>query len=689
MVSEANYMKKLVYILRHRYFLKLFTILFLLLIFGYTKIIHKQSVYHNEIEFKGIIYKIKQKGDKTTIYLKTKEKLIVESHEQINDELKLGDTIYVIGKLTIPNSNTIPNGFNYRKYLYNNSIFYIVKSDNIKKVANNTNIVYYLREKILIRINKIPSSSKYLKLFILGDNSELDEDVIASYQINGISHLFAISGMHISLFASILLFFLKRISYSNHLNYLIVILFLIFYSLLVGLSPSVLRSLTMYILLTIDKLLNLKIPKINIMCLVLIILLTINPFHIYYISFQYSYIVSFSLILFASKIRQVKNKILKSLYVSFIAFMTSMPICIYHFYQVNILAIFLNVIYIPIVSSIIFPMTLLSLLFPHLIYLNNLFITIVENTSLFISKHQFGIITFPKLQFITIIILYIFIFLFLYNQKNIIIFFLLFIYKYNALFFNNDYEIDYLNVGQGDSIIIRYPYNVGNIMIDTGGQIESNYSIAIKKTISYLKSNGITKINYLILTHGDYDHMGEAINLVNNFKVEKVIFNCGPYNDLEKELIKVLDKKKIKYYSCIKELNIDNSKLYFLQTKEYDNENDNSNVIYTELNGYKFMFMGDASTITEKEIMDKYNLPDIDVLKVGHHGSRTSSSKEFIDEINPKYSIISVGKNNRYGHPNKEVLDNLKNSKIYRTDLDGSIMFKIKNNELKIETCSP
>ena len=183
--------------------------------------------------------------------------------------------------------------------------------------------------------------------------------------------------------------------------------------------------------------------------------------------------------------------------------------------------------------------------------------------------------------------------------------------------------------------------------------------------------------------------MGEAINLVNNFKVEKVIFNCGPYNDLEKELIEVLDKKKSKYYSCIKELNIDNNKLYFLQTKEYDNENDNSNVIYTELNGYKFMFMGDAGVEKEKDILDKYNLSNIDVLKVGHHGSKTSSSKELINQINPRYSIISVGKYNRYGHPNKEVLDNLKESKIYRTDKDGSIMFKIKNNRLKIETCSP
>ena len=187
--------------------------------------------------------------------------------------------------------------------------------------------------------------------------------------------------------------------------------------------------------------------------------------------------------------------------------------------------------------------------------------------------------------------------------------------------------------------------------------------------------------------HGDYDHMGEAINLVNNFKVEKVVFNCGSFNDLEKELIKALDKKHIKYYSCIKELNIDKNKLYFLQAKEYDNENDNSNVIYTEINGSKFMFMGDASSTTEKEIMSKYNLPNIDVLKVGHHGSRTSSGEEFINEINPKYSIISVGKNNRYGHPTKEVLENLKESKIYRTDKRGSIMLRIKNNKLEIQTC--
>ena len=126
-----------------------------------------------------------------------------------------------------------------------------------------------------------------------------------------------------------------------------------------------------------------------------------------------------------------------------------------------------------------------------------------------------------------------------------------------------------------------------------------------------------------------------------------------------------------------------------LNNIDYGNENDNSIVLYVIIDEYKFLFMGDAGIEVEEDLMKKYNLKDIDVLKVGHHGSKTSSSKEFIDEIEPEYSIISVGKNNRYGHPNKEVLNNLDNSKVYRTDQDGSIMFTIKNGKLKIETCTP
>ena len=189
--------------------------------------------------------------------------------------------------------------------------------------------------------------------------------------------------------------------------------------------------------------------------------------------------------------------------------------------------------------------------------------------------------------------------------------------------------------------------------------------------------------------HWNFEHIGNAFYLVDNIKIEKVILNCGEVNDLENDLIKILAKNQIKYYTCIKELNINDNKLFFLQTGKYDNENDNSNVIYTELNGYKFMFMGDASKSKEEDIIKKYKLAKIDFLKVGHHGSKTSSSKEFISKIDPKYSIINVGRKNRYGHPNKETLEVLKDSNVYRTDTLGTIEVKINKIEVTFTNYSP
>ena len=682
-------MNRLKYILKNRYLFKILALFIIFFSILYINFNTSKSIYNaDENSFIGTVYKKKTNDEKTTLYIKNKEKLIVNYYKESLENINLGDIVLVKGTLKEPSNNTIPNLFNYKKYLYNNDIYYTVTATSINKMANNTNVIYYLKEKITKRINHISYANEYIKTFILGDTSALDEDIINSYRENGISHLFSVSGMHISLFASIILFFLKRISYNNYYNYTVVILFLSFYSLLIGSSPSVIRSLIMYILFSINRVFNFKIKSIDIMCIVLIIMLMINPYYITNISFQYSYLISFSLVLFSYKIKNIKNKITKSLYTSLICFLISFPICIYHFYQINFLSIILNIFLIPYVSIIIFPLALICFIIPKLSILLKLTTDILSNISLIISKYKIGIICFSRINICLIIIYYILIILFIYNKKNIYILIFIIFHKFSP-YLNPYFEMINLDVGQGDSTFIKYPFNSKNILIDTGGIVNSNYQLVSNKTIPYLKSEGITRIDYLIITHGDYDHMGEAINLVENFKVEKVIFNCGEFNELEQDLIKVLDKKKIPYYSCINKLKIDKNKLYLLNNKDYGNENDNSSVIYTELNNHKFLFMGDAGVKVEEDLIEKYNLQAIDVLKVGHHGSKTSSSKEFIDEINPKYGVISVGKNNRYGHPNDNVLDNLEDSKIYRTDLDGSIMFKIKNNKLKIETCSP
>lgn len=682
-------MKRVVFYINRYHLLKIIAIIVLTVAIIYTRISKKQSVYQgNETNFIGIVYKKTETSSKTTIYIKSEENLVINYYNKLEEDINLGDKIQVKGKMKKPSNNTIPNLFNYKNYLYYNDIHYIVTATSINKIANNTSVLYHIKSLIDLRISKIEKSSNYLRIFILGDTSNLEEEIMSSYRNNGISHLFSISGMHISLFASIIFYFLKRFSYNNYYNYSIVIIFLIFYSLLVGSSVSVIRSLIMYILFAINKLFNLKIKSFDIMCLTLIITIIINPYYLYSISFQYSYTISFFLITFSYKLKNIKSKIIKSLYTSLISFFASFPICISNFYQINIFSIILNIFLIPLVSTIIFPLSLISFIIPILSYILNIFTNFLQYISINISNYHLGIISFPKPNLLVIITYYIFIILFLYNKKNILLFIIMLIQKYN-IYLNPSFELLLIDVGQGDSILIRFPYNKQVILLDTGGLVNSDYKVTTNKTIPYLKSRGITKIDYLILTHGDYDHMGEAINLSENFKVEKVILNCGEYNELEQVLIKLLDKNKIPHYSCIKELNIDDNKLYFLNNKNYGNENDNSSVIYTKIKNYKFLFMGDAGVEVEEDLIKKYNLEDVDVLKVGHHGSKTSSSKTFIDEINPKYSIISVGKNNRYGHPDDAALDNLAKSQIYRTDQDGSIIFKIKNDKLKIETYSP
>ena len=676
-------MRRLRIILQSKYLFKILAFFFLLFSILYTEYISFESKYNeDDTVFVGIVKSYKINDNKLIINLLGKEEIIVHYRYDalVFDTLNIGDKLKVVGSISKPKSSTNFNSFDYQKYLYYKRIYYIVNASSIDKLDNNRNVINTIKNIINDRIKNYKSKD-YIITLILGNNN-IDNEVKNSYRILGISHLFSASGMHINLIISILYSYLNKVSYSKKIKYVISDIFLILY-LMLSFTSSLLRSVITYLLFTINDIFNFNIKKIDILFLTLCLCLIINPFIIHDIGFIYSYIISFFLTIFYIK---MNNKILGICYIALISFLVSMPINIYTSYEINFLSILINILLTPILSIILLPLSLLTIFIPILDDLLYLIINFLEKISSILCDIDFFKLILSKPSIIFVFIYYLII-IFILKKKKYFYFVIILIFIHMFIpYFNSDFKVTIFDAGQGDSFLISYPYNRKNIMIDVGN--ENDYRIN-NEMIVYFKSMGIRKIDYLIITHGDEDHIGGAIDLVNNFKVEKVIFNCGPYNDLEKDLIKVLDKKKVKYYSCIKTLNIDNNKLYFLQTKEYNNENDNSNVIYTKLNGYKFMFMGDASATTEKEILDKYNLSDIDVLKVGHHGSKTSSSKEFIDEINPKYSIISVGKNNRYGHPNKEVLENLKNSKIYRTDQDCSIMFKIKNNNLKIETCSP
>jgi DNA internalization competence protein ComEC/Rec2-like protein len=669
-------LKKLKMILQSRYIFKILTILILIITIIYTKYYPFKSVFNtNDTEFIGIVEDYIIKDNQIKISLKSKERIIVtyKYTGKVFNNLSYGDKIKVTGVLKEPSTNNIFNNFNYKKYLYNKKIYYIIEASKIDKIQNNNNHIYTIKNLLYTRINSLKSSN-YIKALLFGDN-KLDKEIKTSYQINGISHLFSVSGFHINFITSIIYFYLDRVTYNKKIKYITVDIFLVLYLLLCN-TTSLLRCTVMNILLSINHLLKLNIKKIDIVLLTLILCITINPFIIYDIGFIYSYTISFFLILYKNKYK-TNNKLLKIIYISLISFLVSLPINIYTSYEINFLSIILNIIIVPIVSLILLPLSLLTLIFPILDNILYLITSILEKISLYTSNINIFKQVLSKPSIILIIIYYLVIILILSKNKHYYLILILLIFHKTIPLYNSNLEVVMFDVGEADSMLISTPSKKVNILIDTGRGIDIN------NIIIYLKSIGISKLNYLIITHGDEDHIGGALYLIDNFKVDNVILNKGDYTELEVELITHLKNKNIKYTNNINKIPLLGSYMYLLNTKKFSNENDNSIVTYFEYQKYKFLFMGDSSSKTEEYLINNYNLTNISFLKVGHHGSNTSSSPLFINKITPKVSLISVGRNNFYHHPNKEVLTNLSNSVIYRTDINKSIKIKI-NNKVKI-----
>lgn len=663
--------------------------------------INYKSNFKEEDKIIGVVYDLYIDGPYLRISLKSKDKITCtyyfkDKQERDKFDIQLGDTVLLKGSLETPSNNTIPNTFNYKKYLYQNKQYYLFKIEEYTRIKKNRNLFYFVKTSILKHIKKY-KSFPYLSAFILGDTSHIKKEVYSSFQEIGISHLFAISGMHISLLSGIFLFVLKKLKVEESRRYIITSIILFFY-LLLSFSPSVLRSFLFFFLLAINKIYYFYIKTTNIFLLTLSLSLLLNPFFIYNIGFLFSYTISFFLIISIDYLRDM-SRIKQSFLVSFISFLVSFPICIYHFYQVNFLSIFYNLFFVPFVSVILFPLTLITFLFPFLDSLLNLIIHIFENIVIFLNTiNQFKLI-FSKPNFILIIIYYLFIILFITKHKKIFLSFILLImfihYNINSIV-SRDYLV-MIDIGQGDSILLHSKNK--NVLIDTGGKSEyysdfkrENVSNLSDNTISMMKSLGIKKLDLLILSHGDADHLGESFSIIKNFKVDKVLFNEGSLNYNENKLINLLNEKHIRYEICYQDnyYKYNNIMLYSLNSDLAD-ENDSSIVFYSKINNTTFLFTGDASIKSEEYILKNYDLPKVNVLKVGHHGSKTSTSEELVKKIKPKIALLSVGVDNKFNHPNKETIDTLDkyNVKILQTKEVGSILLKIGKDKLKIKTYKP
>jgi len=643
----------------------------------------------------GKLIKYNIDGDKLSFVIKGKEKVqstyyfASEEEKSIyQDKLKLGITIKVEGELSKPLNNTIPNTFNYRKYLYNHQIYYLMSADKIDITNEKENIFYQIKNLVIKRIAESPKTFKYLKAFILGDISEVNSEVYKDYQTLGVSHLFAISGMNITLFATIILFILKKIKIPENPRYIITILFLFFHLFLTAFSPSVFRATLFFAFLSIDKIFYTHIKTLNIYLFTLAILIFINPFILYDIGAEYSLITSLGLILASDKIND--KVYLKNLFkVSFVALLFSLGITGINFYEINILSLLNNLIFVPLVSFIIYPLSLLTLLLPFLDSVLNFFIVILEFLSTLFSKFSLNLLI-PKTSYVFWFVYYLFLILFIKTNRKFYLLLIVLMLAFNR--FKNHLDstnyVYFLNVGQGDSAVIITSHQKEVIMIDTGGKLEYEKEVWQEKdttyqisdnTIIFLKSLGINKINLLIITHGDEDHAGEALNIVKNLNVKKVYLN---YHDNYLESLIRSNSKVVTNY--------ESDYLKILNYQDYHNENANSLITYLDILDYQMLFMGDASKTQELNLLTKYDLKP-DLIKLGHHGSKTSSDYNFLKAIEVKNAIISAGRNNRYNHPSKETLETLKSLNInyYNTQTSGTILFKINKKGVNILTFSP
>ena len=485
--------------------------------------------YSNETEIIGIVTKVNNYDNYSKIEIKGKEKILCTYNENI--EIELGSKIRVIGKLKEPNINTNFNLFNYKKYLLSKKIKWIFEIDEYEIINDRIAIKYKIKNYIVKRINKSKNKT-YLKLFILGDN-ELEDSIKINYQLLGISHLFAISGMHISLLTNILMFILNKIIKDKKKNIILISLFLLFYMFLTNYSPSILRAGFLFIFINIKKIFKFKISNEEILIVILSILLLYNPYYIYNLGFVFSFVISYFLIKYNYLLNN-KNYLIGIFMTSLVSYIVSIPIAINNFNQINIMSIIYNCIFVPYVSIIVFPLSLVSFIFPFFDNIFTLIIYLLELVCNICSDCNL-IIILPKMSVFLIMFYYVFIVSLLNNFKIIkllLLIIVLIIYS-NIKYFNNYPIVTMFDVGQGDSVLLELPYNK-NVLIDTGGIVnyygEDKHNIGKNILISSFKSKGIKKIDYLIITHGDYDHMGEAEYIINNFKIKNVVFNCGKFN---------------------------------------------------------------------------------------------------------------------------------------------------------------
>lgn len=679
-------------------------------------------------------------GEKTE-NIKAKTLVSVESYKNDFSKLNIGNYYEIKGKLRTPFEVTNPSQFDYGKYLRNFDVFSIFYAEDKDCLIQKNKLT--LRWQFLQGLNNIRNDilcthAKYLKSpnleilggVVFGDDAVSPPDYIKkSFANSGLLHILAASGMNVALIYGIWFFILRRLRVPFNITVSSGIFVIIFYALMTGLGPSVIRAMFMLIFILVGKLMDRDAHSISLLSFVALLMLIYNPAYINDVGFQLSFLVTFGLLIMAPIVLEKSNRVQKTtetiltshvscltnlpqwlvgaIFIPIIAQIWVAPIQMYYFNSFSLYSVFANIVILPFVTVISFGgfvSAVLSLIKPFASTVCLLFDFILSPVlsgliaiSGWFSSLPHSLIQTPKLTLVQIFLYYSIVLLITLlikigqNKKLIIIISILLLSLILSCIKipNYNFETIFFDVQNADAFLVKTPQGK-YFIIDSGKMAYKGGKTQAKAIIlEYLKDKGIKNIEGFIITHFDSDHAGGAVDLIENLNIKTVYVNSvNDKSNLAKKIY-ISAKGKIKQAKNNEIIYKDENfviKTFEAGLKGQGDEFENENSVITLISDKDFdeLFMADAG-IEGFDKIRNYLPQKVEILKVGHHGAKNVVDKSMLDRISPNVAIISTGINN-YGHPNGITLDILERHKVktLRTDRQNALKIIEKANKYKV-----
>jgi competence protein ComEC len=606
-----------------------------------------------------------------------------------DDRLRFGDTISAKAQLSYFKPATNFFGFDARKYYLSENIGMTAtsKQDKIMVISNTVKLdtyFYNLRNTLTQNIKSLYNKETFgiATGLLVGEKGDIDFDTYKTFQRGGAASILAVSGLHFTIILAFLFFALTLLRIHRKWAMFVCAIFMIIYAGVVGFTISATRALIMCLTFIISKLLARKSDMLSILSFAFIVCLVLNPISIFRIGFILSFGAVFAIIMlteiFQSKMNKLPNKLSSLLAVSLSASIGTAPLVINFFSYFSLIGVVANIIIIPVASITVVAVMISAVLGPTLgipfAFVGQNLILFMQKTMAFLLKIPFSSIAIKSLPVFFIILWFFLIFFVskhcLINQKSkkilvIIIVVIMIVALIIPAFEAENLEVYFFDIGQGDAVLIKTA-DEKIYMVDCGKNYEYRH------IEDYLLKNGY-RLDGLFISHSDSDHAGGLLRLVSNGFVDKVYVS-------KPDLINFKDDPNITFIPLQAGMRVDLDEDTFLDIlypdfseKEKD-ANKMSLVMVLNHNNYKVLLTGEIDKPIERKILAL--VADVDILKVSHHGSKNSSSEQFLKQANAQYAVISSGENG-FGHPSAQTLYNLQKycDIILRTDEKGGILF--------------